>query len=164
MFSFLTFSASTAVYHRLKFELDPPNVRIKVIFCGSLITESFIINLCNNLQNRKDPVNIRRWKKSIDIPDRIQKHDLAFVFVSKHLQKCESLEKCILSNIESGTMKWYSARIEEIENPHLIESVTKNMKVPSIDHVEIANEIASLLKKQSKYIIKLHLAKKIQYY
>lgn len=152
-YSFIYVVASTAVYHKLTFVPDPPDARIKALFCGSLITESFIINLCNNLSNCKELVHIRRWKKTTDLPRRIEKQDIAIVFVSKHLKTCDSLEKCCISPRKRGNVKWYSTRIEETEIPAFITNLTEDINVPCMNPDLIAVEITTLLKNLSKYTI-----------
>lgn len=143
-------SASLGVYHTITFEAFPP---LSALFCGNLISEPFIFDVCNNLANYKNFASVISWTKSTSSKIGQRHLDIAFVFVSKHTRESESLEEFI--KMQGPTIRnFYSSIIEKTEVPKFIENYTTDIKAHTMEPDKIAALLMTIIIEKGRYRIK----------
>lgn len=82
------FSATTAVYHGIA--LRKASNEMRLILCGSLTDESWILNFLYQITNFTEPYRITTWNKTIGNPCPFTSNTV-FVLDSPNLIKCEQI-------------------------------------------------------------------------
>ncbi|XP_052086622.1 uncharacterized protein LOC127723947 [Mytilus californianus] len=110
-------TVTTAVYHRVEFRNEV--YKKQLTLCGSIMDETWILNILHQMTNCTEPYRIDSWKKSLETPLGLTTHSV-FILISSNIQKCQSLEKYANALIVSKVIELCAVMIADTEIPFVL--------------------------------------------
>lgn len=107
-------------------------------FCGSLIDETWILNLLNRTEIIK-PFQIVQWNKQLEIPFSTEPSCMTFFLVSNHFPNCPSF---VPLNTDTPMVCWL--KIFNKKNFYYSGFLGRYIDGTNMDQKEIARTIFSL--------------------
>lgn len=107
-------------------------------FCGSLIDETWILNLLNRTEIIK-PFQIVQWKKQLEIPFSTEPSCMTFFLVSNHFPNCPPF---VPRNTDATMVCWL--KISNTKNYHNSNPLGRYIDGTNMDQKEVAQNIFSL--------------------
>ncbi|CAC5417728.1 unnamed protein product [Mytilus coruscus] len=128
---------TTAVYHG--FELRKGFHKLRLILCGSLTDEAWILNLLYQMTNFTEPYRIATWNKSVGTLFPFITNAV-LVLNSPSLQKCKQINEHYFDK----TITLYCITIAPAKRPHFNRFVDCYIDAKSMHYKDLADEIFSL--------------------